>query len=149
MVERSFAHLLETGGLRRTYLRGLENNEKRYLAQVSAFNLGIGCASCAGSAPRGALPALSRPSSALSRPLFDGSSSVSVRDSEALNSPFTASIAPVEHPRHAPAREDSVLQRAGKGRPPSSRALPGPVRGRTAFREHTLYRNVGRRRPKQ
>ena len=40
-VERSFAHVLETGGLRRTYLRGRENNEKRYLAQVSAFNLGL------------------------------------------------------------------------------------------------------------
>jgi len=41
MVERSFAHMLETGGLRRTHLRGLENNEKRYLLQVSAFNLGL------------------------------------------------------------------------------------------------------------
>jgi transposase len=31
-VERSFAHMLETGGLRRTYLRGRENIEKRYRA---------------------------------------------------------------------------------------------------------------------
>lgn len=40
-VERSFAHMLDTGGLRRTYLRGLANNAKRYLLQVSAFNLGL------------------------------------------------------------------------------------------------------------
>ncbi len=40
-VEVSLAHVLETGGLRRTHLRGRENNEKRYLVQVSAFNLGL------------------------------------------------------------------------------------------------------------
>ena len=40
-VERSFAHVLESGGMRRTHLRGRENNEKRYLVQVSAFNLGL------------------------------------------------------------------------------------------------------------
>jgi transposase len=40
-VERSFAHLHETGGMRRTWLRGRENIEKRYLVQVSAFNLGL------------------------------------------------------------------------------------------------------------
>lgn len=58
-VERSFAHVLETGGLRRTYLRGLENNEKRYLAQVSAFNLGIVMRKlCGFGTPRGLAGAL-------------------------------------------------------------------------------------------
>ena len=40
-VERSFAHCLETGGLRRIYLRGLENIRKRYIVHVAGFNLGI------------------------------------------------------------------------------------------------------------
>jgi transposase len=40
-VERSFAHVHETGAMRRTWLRGRENVEKRYLVQVSAFNLGL------------------------------------------------------------------------------------------------------------
>jgi hypothetical protein len=38
-VERSFAVILDIGGLRRTWLRGVENVEKRYLIQVAAYNL--------------------------------------------------------------------------------------------------------------
>ena len=41
MVERSFAHVLDRGGMRRTWLRGLENVHKRYLVHVAGFNLGI------------------------------------------------------------------------------------------------------------
>ncbi len=41
LVERSFAHCLETGGMRRTWLRGRANILKRYLVHVAAFNLGI------------------------------------------------------------------------------------------------------------
>src|SRR5512143_34565 len=41
MVERSFAHNLERGGLRRTWLRGRENVHKRYLIHVAGHNLGI------------------------------------------------------------------------------------------------------------
>jgi transposase len=41
MVERSFAHVCETGGGRRTWLRGRTNVSKRYLIQVAAFNLGV------------------------------------------------------------------------------------------------------------
>jgi len=41
MVERSFAHVLERGGMRRTWLRGRENVHKRYLLHVAGFNLGI------------------------------------------------------------------------------------------------------------
>ena len=41
MVERSFAHVLDRGGMRRAWLRGLENVHKRYLVHVAGFNLGI------------------------------------------------------------------------------------------------------------
>jgi transposase len=40
-VERSFAFILDIGGLRRTWLRGAGNVEKRYLIQVAAHNLGL------------------------------------------------------------------------------------------------------------
>ncbi len=40
-VERSFAHLYETGGLRRTHLRGHQNILKRLLVHAGAFNLGL------------------------------------------------------------------------------------------------------------
>jgi transposase len=40
-VERTFAHVCETGGARRTWLRGLEKVSKRYLIQVAARNLGL------------------------------------------------------------------------------------------------------------
>ena len=39
-VERSFAHTCETGGARRTWLRGLTNVAKRYWVHASAHNLG-------------------------------------------------------------------------------------------------------------
>jgi transposase len=41
MVERSFAHVLDRGGMRRAWLRGRENLHKRYLIHVAGFNLGI------------------------------------------------------------------------------------------------------------
>lgn len=41
IAERSFAHTLERGGMRRTWLRGLENVHKRYLIHVAGHNLGI------------------------------------------------------------------------------------------------------------
>ena len=40
-VERSFAHVCETGGCRRTWLRGIEKVRKRYLMSAMAHNLGI------------------------------------------------------------------------------------------------------------
>jgi transposase len=41
LVERSFAHCLETGAMRRVHLRGHGNIAKRYLVHVAAFNLGL------------------------------------------------------------------------------------------------------------
>ena len=41
VVERSFAHCYETGGLRRLYLRGRENIGKRLQIHAAAFNLGL------------------------------------------------------------------------------------------------------------
>ncbi len=40
-VERSFAHLYESGGMRRTHLRGRENVLKRLLIHVGGFNLSL------------------------------------------------------------------------------------------------------------
>jgi len=41
VVERSFAHILDRGGMRRTWLRGRENVHKRYLIHVAGHNLGL------------------------------------------------------------------------------------------------------------
>jgi hypothetical protein len=41
IVERSFAHVLERGGMRRAWLRGRENVHKRHLVHVAGYNLGI------------------------------------------------------------------------------------------------------------
>ena len=54
LIERSFAHCYETGGMRRTHLRGRENILKRQLIHVCAFNLSLifrqvlGAGTCAG-----------------------------------------------------------------------------------------------------
>jgi IS5 family transposase len=40
-VERSFAHVCETGGARRTWVTGIENVRKRYLLSAAAHNLGV------------------------------------------------------------------------------------------------------------
>ena len=40
-MERSFAHLYETGGMRRLHLRGKENIAKRLLIHAAAFNLSL------------------------------------------------------------------------------------------------------------
>jgi transposase len=40
-IERSFAHVYDTGGMRRTHLRGHENILKRVLIQAGGFNLGL------------------------------------------------------------------------------------------------------------
>ena len=41
LIERSFAHTLETGGMRRTHLRFHYNIAKRMLIHVAGFNLGL------------------------------------------------------------------------------------------------------------
>ena len=40
-VERSFAHVCDTGGGRRTWLRGLANVRKHHLLKAAAHNLGL------------------------------------------------------------------------------------------------------------
>jgi transposase len=40
-VERTFAHMCETGGARRTWLTGIEKVRKRYLLSAAAHNLGV------------------------------------------------------------------------------------------------------------
>jgi transposase len=41
LCERSFAHTCETGGGRRSWLRGLVNVSKRYVIHAAAYNLGV------------------------------------------------------------------------------------------------------------
>ena len=41
LVERSFAHCYETGGMRRTHLRKHQNILKRQLIHIGAFNLSL------------------------------------------------------------------------------------------------------------
>jgi transposase len=41
LLERSFAHVYDTGGMRRTHLRGHENILKRLLIHEGAFNLSL------------------------------------------------------------------------------------------------------------
>ena len=41
LMERSFAHVYDTGGMRRTHLRGHRNILKRLLIHVAAFNLSL------------------------------------------------------------------------------------------------------------
>ena len=41
LVERSFALVLDRGGMRRAWLRGRENLHKRYLIHVAGYNLGL------------------------------------------------------------------------------------------------------------
>jgi transposase len=41
LVERSFALVLDRGGMRRAWLRGGENLKKRYLVHVAGYNLGL------------------------------------------------------------------------------------------------------------
>jgi len=40
-VERTFAHVCETGGARRSWLTGIEKVQKRYLLAAAAHNLGV------------------------------------------------------------------------------------------------------------
>lgn len=53
-VERSFAHMYETGGMRRTHLRRHDNIIKRLLIHAGAFNLGLAMRKITGyGTPRG------------------------------------------------------------------------------------------------
>jgi hypothetical protein len=54
VVERSFAHLCETGGSRRSWLTGIDNVRKRYSLAAAAHNLGLILRQLIGSSkPRG------------------------------------------------------------------------------------------------
>jgi hypothetical protein len=53
-VERAFAHVYDTGGMRRTHLRGHPNILKRLLIHAGGFNLGLVMRQCIGlGTPRG------------------------------------------------------------------------------------------------
>ena len=68
LVERTFAHICETGGARRTRLRGRDNVNKRYLLQAGAANLGLVMRSLFGrGTPRGMAESLQALTLAVSR----------------------------------------------------------------------------------
>ena len=48
IIERIFAHVLETGGMRRLYLRHQENIAKRLLVHIAGYNLGLLMRKCFG-----------------------------------------------------------------------------------------------------
>ena len=41
LVERSFALILDRGGMRRVWLRGRDNVQKRYQIHIAGYNLGM------------------------------------------------------------------------------------------------------------
>jgi transposase len=53
LIERSFAHLYDTGGMRRTHLRGHTNILKRPVIHAGGFNLGLLMRVLLGRTPRG------------------------------------------------------------------------------------------------
>jgi len=54
IVERSFAHVCDTGGLRRMTLRGLDKVKKRYVIHAAAYNLALLMRKlCGAGTPRG------------------------------------------------------------------------------------------------
>ena len=57
LCERSFALVLDRGGMRRAWLRGRENLRKRYLVHVAGYNLGLIMRLLAGAGTPRALPA--------------------------------------------------------------------------------------------
>ena len=66
-IERSFAHLYDTGGMRRTHLRGHTNILKRLLIHAGGFNLGLVMRHLIGSGtPRGLQDRLAPAMAALS-----------------------------------------------------------------------------------
>lgn len=68
LVERPFAHICETGGARRTRLRGQKNVAKRYLIQVAAANLGLIMRTLLGAGtPRGLWDSLKKATEAAGR----------------------------------------------------------------------------------
>jgi len=70
-LERTFAHVCETGAARRTRLRGQDNVNKRYLLQSAAANLGLAMRSLFGcGTPRGLAESLGHLTRAVLRSVF-------------------------------------------------------------------------------
>jgi transposase len=71
LLERPFAHLYETGGMRRVYLRGHANILKRVMIHTGAFNLGLLMRQLIGvGTPRGLQGRLVAPLMTLTRALW-------------------------------------------------------------------------------
>jgi len=78
-LERPFAHLYESGEMKRTHLRGRDNILKRVLIQVSALNLGFLMQAAMGvGTPRGIKDRIRSMTSALTRTLASVFNTLSV-----------------------------------------------------------------------
>lgn len=86
VVERSFAHTCDTGGARRSWLRGIDNVRKRYLMSAVAHNLGIILRKLIGTGKPRELAACLAPISALFQRLMG---SFTLRTTSAPRKPFS------------------------------------------------------------
>ena len=117
IVERSFAHNLDRGGMRRTWLRGRENVHKRYLLHVAGHNLSLRCANSSAPAPRRRpWRAELAPCSCLLRPLEPSWSFRSSSSSRRMAKPPS--------PRYAPWRETRSMTPFSTGCYTSHAATP-------------------------
>lgn len=102
LLERPYAHLFETGGMRRLFLRGRQNILKRLLIHVCGFNLGLVMRELTGTGtPRGMKGVLLRiltfitrvfmPSGAFSPPVdrFGGTSRISTSSASTRSANLT------------------------------------------------------------
>ena len=104
--ERSFAHVCETGGGRRMWLRGLVNASKSHLMRCCAFNLGLVMRKCFGLAkPRsgGAAAALFFVLGTLLVAMVPGTASANILVPTLLLTAFAGAASlitpPAQHPR--------------------------------------------------
>jgi transposase len=79
LTERSFAHMYETGGMRRLHLRGRENILKRIVVHAGSFNLGLVMRKLTGVGKPKRLQGLKRAISAIFRALLAAAESLLYR----------------------------------------------------------------------
>ena len=111
IVERSFAHVCDTGGVRRMSLRGLEKVKKRYVIRAAAYNLALLMRKlCGMGTPRGLAARSAVLVRALRSLLAHLLAPAPAREASQLRSPI--------HSRRIPTRSSRF--RRGNGKAPSS-----------------------------
>jgi len=98
-IERSFAHVYDTGGMRRTHLRGHENILKRLLIHTGGFNLGLLMRATFGvGTPRGLQDVAARVCAALFRVLLAGLDLITVHVAHEWSIPRSRKLSHVSSP---------------------------------------------------